>query len=359
MVTLMVPTMNRPEFVIRMLRHYRRLGFKGRIAIGDSSKPELVERTRRAIPDLGGALDVVHLEMPGLGLAACLQQLANRLDTPYATILPDDDFVVPGSLERCIQFLEQHPDYVAAHGAGLTVTLDSNGLYGNVVFCAPYPQPVSEADRASDRLRDHLGRYQVSLFSVHRAASWRLMMGDVHRMEDVSFAAELLPCCLSVVLGKVKELEGLYVVRQSHNLRLELPTMFDWIATRVWFPSYEVTVGCLAEALAQQDGIALDQAVGVVKQGFREYIGFGLGLRRPWDTQGWMLGVARRAWRLVQMAKPKHDAQWSLPALLSASSPHHGDFMPIYQALVTPPAESGVATATSAAARKGSGFDGV
>lgn len=349
MVTLMVPTMNRSEFVIRMLRHYARLGFRGRIAIGDSSVPEHLERTRRAVQELAGTLDVVHVEMPRLGLAACLQRLADLLTTPFATILPDDDFVVPGSLGRCVQFLEQHPDYVAAHGRGLTVTLDGNGLHGDVVFCAPYPQPAIEANLASQRLRDHLGHYTVSLFSVHRAASWRAMMRNVHLMEDVSFAAELLPCCLSVVLGKVKQLEGLYLVRQSHNLRLELPTMFDWIATRAWFPSYELTVGCLADALVQHEAIAPDAARAVVKEGFREYVGFGLGLRRRWGANGWVLGAARRAWRLVQTVRPKPEAQWSLPALLRASSPHHADFMPIYQALVTPPADSSVGAAPMAA----------
>jgi glycosyltransferase domain-containing protein len=359
MVTLMVPTLNRPEFVIRMLRHYARLGFKGRITIGDSSTSEHVERTRQAILELRGALDVVHVPMPGLGLAACLQRLANLLDTPYATILPDDDFVVPGSLDRCIQFLEQHADYAAAHGAGLTVTLDSNALYGNVVFCAPYPQPAIEADRASERLRDHLGHYKVSLFAVHRAAAWRTMMRDVHLMEDVSFAAELLPCCWSVVLGKIKELEGLYLVRQSHNLRLELPTMFDWIATRVWFPSYEVTVRSLADALVQQEQIAPDTARAVVKDGFREYIGFGLGLRRRWGAPDWVVGVARQAQRLVQLARPKPDAQWALPSLLSASSPHHKDFMPIYQALVTAPADAVLHAAPPSATGKGSRSDGV
>lgn len=338
-VTLMVPTMNRSAFVIRMLNHYAALGFRGRIAIGDSSSAEHLERTRRAIASIGGRLDVVHSEMPGFGIATCLQRLAEQLTTPYATIVPDDDFVVPAAVERCIQFLEQHPDYAAAHGAGLTVTLDTNGLTGNVVFCAPYPQPVCEDVSPSQRLRDHLGQYTVSLFSVHRQATWRAMWRDVHLMDDVSFAAELLPCCLSVVHGKIKQLEGLYLVRQSHNLRVELPTMFDWMATPLWFPSYERTLASLAEALSGREGIQVDAARKVVKDGFRDYVGFGLGLRRRWGRHAWMLAAARRALRLLRAVRPKRE-EWSLSALLNASSPHHADFMPIYRSLVMPPQDS-------------------
>lgn len=342
-VTLFVPTMNRPEFVERLFRYYAGLGFTGRIAVGDSSRPEAFERTSRAICQFAGILDIDHVEAAGLTIGPCLRRLAERATTPYGVVVPDDDFIVPAALDRCTAFLEDHPEYVAAHGAGLTVTLDTNGLHGHVVYCARYPQTVSESDRPSQRLSDHLSRYTVSLFSVHRTDSWRIMLRDVDPLEDVSFSAEILPCCLSVVLGKVKELDGLYLVRQSHAARIELPTMFDWVATPVWYPSYLATLECLASAMAAREDIGLDAARRVVKEGFRQYVGLGLGLRRTWGRDAWVLDVARRAWAVVQALRPDPDARWTLPALLKSSSPDYTDFQPIYNALVSP---AGNATAT-------------
>src|SRR5215475_14174464 len=94
-VTLLIPTMNRPEFVARLLRYYASVGFTGRISIGDSSGPEGVKAARDAVAMFGGTLNVEYAEYPGLGLGDCWKQMIDRLVTPYAAYLADDDFLVP------------------------------------------------------------------------------------------------------------------------------------------------------------------------------------------------------------------------------------------------------------------------
>lgn len=336
-VTLLVPTMNRPEFVARLLRYYASVRFTGRIAIGDSSGPEGIKAAREAVEAFHGTLDIDYEEYPGLGLADCWKEMIDRLATPYAAYLADDDFLVPASIDRCARFLADHPAYAAAHGAGLGITLDTNGLFGKVVVCDYYEQTVSEAELAAERLRQHLERYTVTLFSVHRAETWRAMFRDVHLIKDMSFGAELLPCCLSVVSGKVKELDGLYCVRQSHGRRYEQPTMFDWIATPDWFRGYEITRDVLSRELAAKDGITVDAARRIVQEGFRYYVGRGMGLRSQWANGGMAVSVARKLWHSWQRLQPKPHAAFSFDTLMTTSSPYHADFAPIYQSLTTPP----------------------
>ncbi len=331
--------MNRPQFVDRLFRYYAGLGFTGRIAVGDSSGPEAFARTRETARRFEGVLDIDHVGAAGLTIGPCLKRLVERATTPYAAVVPDDDFLVPAALDRCVAFLTEHPEYAAAHGEGVTVILDTNGLRGNVVYCARYPQTVSEAGRPSQRLLDHLAHYTVSLFSVHRIESWRVMLRDVDPLADVSFSAEVLPCCLSVVLGKIKALDGLYLVRQSHAARLELPTMFDWVATPVWYASYQTTLDTLAAALVEREDLSLEAARKVAREGFRQYVGRGLGLRRDWGRDAWAQNMARRAWALFQAVRPNPDARWTLPALLKPASPDYADFQPIYNALVSPAGE--------------------
>jgi glycosyltransferase domain-containing protein len=338
-VTLLIPTMNRPEFVARLLRYYATVGFTGRISIGDSSEPDGVKAARAAIKSVTGTLDVEYEEYPGLGLADCWKQMIDRLTTPYAAYLADDDFLVPSAVERCAHFLAEHPDYAAAHGVGLGVTLDTNGLFGNVVVCDYYEQTVSEAERPSERLRRLLEHYTVTLFAVHRAETWRAMFEDVHLIKDMSFGAELLPCCLSVVFGKVKELDGLYVVRQSHGRRYEQPTMFDWIATRAWFDSYQVTLESLSRRLVEQETISPEAARKLVQEGFRHYVGYGMGLPSRWSNGGPAVAAARTLWHIWRSLQPKPHAAFALQTLLKPSSPYHADFSPVYRSLTTPPSE--------------------
>lgn len=334
-VSLLVPTKDRSEFVERLLNYYADRRFTGRLIIGDSSGPFHRDQTLRAVGRVAACLDVVHLELKGLTIGPCLKELVHQVTTPFAAVLPDDDFIVPTSLAACVRFLQLNEDYACAHGQGVTVILDTNSLSGNVVYCSHYPQPSLEAPSAVERFREHMAGYSVSLFSVHRTESWRVMMDHSDRIEDVPFSAELLPCCLSVVLGKVKNIDGqLYLVRQSHNRRLQLPMMVDWVMSPRFYPGYALTASRLVQELMRCGQVDPETAEEIVKDGFRTYIGLGVGLRRSLGRDDWMLGIARRVWHLLRAIRPIPRSQWDLQALLKESSPYHKDFLPIYRALV-------------------------
>jgi glycosyltransferase domain-containing protein len=331
--------MNRSGFVVRLLEYYANANFPGCIAIGDSSNAEHRERTLQAVARLKGRLDVVYVHYPGTGVGVCVQKLLEHVSTPYAATLPDDDFLVPASLRKCAEFLAEHLGYAAAHGVGITVNLDSNDLHGRVTDSSYYVQPVLEADTAAQRIDDHLGDYRVSLFSVHRLETWRSMLRDVHRADDVTFGAELLPCCQSAVAGKIAQLDCLYVVRQNHGLRYELPDAFDWLLSPKWLGSCQLFLESLSTAVAEKDGIAIEDARAVAKRAFKQYLVLFLGVRRRWNGAPWTLAAARGAKRLLTTFKPKEHSEFELAALLNHTSRYHHDFMPVYEALMASTAD--------------------
>ena len=115
-VSLIIPTMNRPKLLLRLISYYASLKFEGKILIGDSSNAEIFRETARALESYKGSLDIWHRHLPGRSVAAAVLDMNEYLTTPYACLIPDDDFLVPRTLANCIQFLDSHPDYVAAHG---------------------------------------------------------------------------------------------------------------------------------------------------------------------------------------------------------------------------------------------------
>jgi glycosyltransferase domain-containing protein len=345
--------MNRSDFLIRLLRYYRDLGFQGCICIGDSSDTEHVERTKTVIAELQGKVNIVYHECSRLNDAETLKHLLDFVSTPYAALVPDDDFLVPAALEQCALFLDRHPDYSAAHGVGAGLRLQSGGAYGEVAWAGHYRQPVIEEANASQRLLNHLGNYAVTLFSVHRIESWRVMYGNVPLVADRAFGAEMLPCCLSAVQGKVKELDSFYLVRQAHGQQYPLPDRFDWITNPNWLPSYQVFRSCLAEELMRQDAISLEEAQEVVKQALWSYLAEHLngqwrscygqpkaGACTRFRQAARSIPGARRVWHTLRSLTPREHDMFSLPALLHPSSPYHTDFMPIYRAITTPPADA-------------------
>lgn len=347
MITLLIPTINRSDFLIRQLNYYRDVGFQGCICIGDSSDTVHTERTKRALKAFQGSLNVIYREYPHLNDAACLQQLLDFVVTPYAAFVADDDFLVPTALEQCALFLDKHCDYSAAHGMALAISLKSSGAYGQVAWARPYELPVIEAESAAQRILAHLNNYAVTLFSVHRIGSWREMYRDISLLADKTFASELLPCCLSVIKGKVKELDCLYLVRQDHAQRYLLPGKRDWIRNPNWPSLYQVFCSLLAKELAKQDRVSADKAQEIVEQAFGSYMTKLLG--EQWQnhcgqgsagTHNRLRQVARlipgalRVWRaLHSLRNTGARVEIPLAVLLNPSSSYYAEIMPIYRAL--------------------------
>src|SRR3989338_274211 len=96
MMTLLVPTRNRPAFIRRLLTYYQSLRFDGVVQIADASEGEAAIRTREAAEDFASQLAVRYHALPGQRADACWRQLNALITTPYVTFMGDDDFLVPG-----------------------------------------------------------------------------------------------------------------------------------------------------------------------------------------------------------------------------------------------------------------------
>lgn len=334
MLTIMIPTMNRSDFLIRLLNYYANTGYKHWISIGDSSNSEHVEKTKYAIKNIGGRLKVIYNEFPGLNDVECMQQIVKTVSTPYVVFVADDDFLVPNGLERCIGFLENNQDYNSAHGIANVFTLQSSGPYGKFASSHNYRLPSIEAETASQRILDHLSNYAVTLFCVHRIESWKDMYSDI---TPKHFAAEMLPCCLSVIHGKVKQLDCFYLVRQNHNIRFKQQDRHEWMSSPDWDTSYKYFIDLLAKEISLQDGITLEKSRNNIEKAFKLYLD-------SWtkSTIYSRIGKAARYMpgmdRVITKLKQKRYGNLSLSMLLNPSSPYHEDFMIVYNAVTIPPA---------------------
>lgn len=350
MITILIATKNRSDFLIRSLNYYKSVKFRGPIHIGDSSEPVHMECAKKVIRSLAGEMNVVHYEYPSLDIAECHKKLIQSVSTKYIANVADAGFLVPDSLGRCVEFLESRLDYVAAHERAIMISLRSPGAYGQVESAGPLLHRSIEGDTAADRLIYHLSNYSEILYSVYRADTWRLMWENAHFLTDRRLGGELLPACLATILGKVKELDRLSLVRHIHDRRYLLPDPYDWITGTNWPPSYQIFRDCLAADLARRDGLSVEEAREIVKRAFWSYLAPGLmrtwqaryaqngrGLPSRWRELAKRVPGLRNAWHMILSSLPRRDDEMSLERLLNPSSPYHGDFMPVYRAITTSP----------------------
>jgi glycosyltransferase domain-containing protein len=346
MITLLIPTMNRSDFLIRLLRYYEDTGFDGYIYIADGSNPYHVERTKRVIESLTGRFTIVYNECPDVSIGECLKLMIDAVGTSYVEVSGDDDFLVPHGLNACMDFLDAHPDYAFAHGTGVNLALDIKGSTCQITDCSCYERDEMESNSAAERLDYYLRRGHITSFSVFRTEHLRQAFHISYALEDVIIGGELLPCCYAIVLGKSKLLDCFHVVRTGHAQQFNIRSGFDWIASPGFSHSYQAFQDSLSDLMARQDSISKSESEKIIKSAFcamlntpgflchRQSLSSGVRMvsnHNQWVRVGRAIPGAQRIWQFLHSFSGV-----SLSALLRPSSPYHADFMPVYKALITP-----------------------
>ena len=349
MLTLIIPTFNRPQFLARLLGYYRELSFPYTIVVADSSDAEHLIPNEAIINSVRPDLTIEHRTYDtDIGIATKLAESLETVGSPYSVLAADDDFFVPESLRRGAEFLEANPDYSVVHGEAAKFGLPpEKAAYGPIVKVSRYNQRTVEFATGSERLVDHLVNGSTTWYSIQRTEQLRGNYRKTVEFESGAYFIELLPSCLSLIQGKAKKLDRLYMLRQTHSGSFSSSAVpLDWVASPDWTGLYERFCSRLAEELAAQDGMGLEEAQRVVRRSFWPYLAGFLGRsgskrrkRSPLLRAAGAVPGVRPVWRKLLRLKQRSGGDMSLASLRHPSSPYHADFMPIYEAVKTPPVE--------------------
>lgn len=334
MITIIITTRNRPDFLERLLKYYAEVKCQYKIIIGDSSDDAYLEVIEELVQKYKRQINVECHFYPGLIMGEAISAMIDLVDTPYVVFTADDDFLVPNGLKSCATFLNSNKDYVAAHGLGVVFSLKQAGPYGVVRGVNFYRQPLITAETASQRLLQHLTKYSVPLFAVHRVAVWKKMWSACKNIKEKSFSDELLPSCISVVMGKIAQVDNFYLLRQVHDRRNILLDAYDWITDEKWFSSYQIFANTLTNLMVTIDKITTDEALASLKKAFTPYLIHSMQQVKTGkdDIYNFTLRVFNRVCRWVN-AWIRRRNYISLANLLKTSSKYHADFMPVYKIL--------------------------
>ena len=268
MLSITIPTKNRPSFLLQKLQYYSNVRFSGHILIGDSSDEEIALSTEKSIDEFSRQLNVVYCKYPELGEAQTTQKLLELISTPYAVWSGDDDFLVPQGLDECVRFLEANQEYNAVHGKGLSLQI-TNGH--TVTSSQGYFQPIINGKTGFERLLQYNTESGGDVhYSVHRTESRREMYKYVHKMDCHILTAAEMPCLMSVIQGSIKQLNCLTLVRGLHDLRYETPDYLEEMMSPEWCNSLHILHHALVENLVKIDNISIDQASGIVKNVYKK-----------------------------------------------------------------------------------------
>jgi glycosyltransferase domain-containing protein len=192
-LTIILPLKGRHPFTLRFLWHANKARLPYRFLIADGEvHPELakiLDDSRKTLPEL----DLEYIRYPDdvdfqhyfVKMADALQ----RVRTPYAMLADNDDFPMFAGIERSLDFLESHPDYVCCGGGigGFSVYSGRQpslaGLLGPLNRIAyrymPYDRSIDlGAPSVTDRLLHGL-RNSWSYYAVYRSPALQTIWREV------------------------------------------------------------------------------------------------------------------------------------------------------------------------------------
>jgi glycosyltransferase involved in cell wall biosynthesis len=124
-ITTIIPTYRRPRLLKRAIESVLRQDFASlRVAVFDNASgdetPEVVAGFAREDPRV-----FYFCHETNVGAAANFESGLRTVQTPFFSILSDDDYLLPGFYRRAVADLEESPG--AAFWAGLTLNVDESG----------------------------------------------------------------------------------------------------------------------------------------------------------------------------------------------------------------------------------------
>ena len=341
MIGIIIPTLNRADFLIRQLRYYQNHAPDMTVYVGDSSDGGERARTLRAIDGIRG-LHIEHSDCRGLCLQETIVKLISTVQEAYCVGAGDDDYLVPNSLRKCERFLEENLGYRTAQGRAIQFVLGNAEPYGKVSALGDYwNAPAAEENSACARLLNYASDYWVPHFSVHRTAEFLGDFSPFATLSDPSFSCELAPNFTAIARGKSKFIDSLYLARQVHERRYALPITMEWLASPTWYPAYKTLERELIDILVGLDGISEDRARAVVLDCFSNYLANSFKKQNPLSISPrtrLVRFIRRNAPALLQTAKSMRDV-WlpssvlTLNRLRQTASPYHADFAQIKHSL--------------------------
>jgi glycosyltransferase domain-containing protein len=217
-ITIFVPTYkDRTKYLRRSLYFYNEMNFTGQILIGDSSEGNILDNNKELTNEFK-SLNIKHIHYP-MDIyphdGYITNDIIKYIKTDFICFSGDDDFQVPATLEHCINFLKYNINYVGAHGSKIKYNISKNQIHNIRIVKGQY----LDVDDPIFRFRGYMKTCTSPQYHVVRKDIWEKIYSHIYKIPNIKFlAAEVLPCSLYYILGKVKRFDNLiqYFMEQTN-----------------------------------------------------------------------------------------------------------------------------------------------
>ncbi len=222
MVSIVIPTYNRPECLQRLLGYYDSYRNTYNIIVADASSDEVKKLNKKTILSFP-RLKVQYLDGYPEGIDLSIKELdaLHHVNTRYCVICADDDFITPTGIEQSVDFLEKNPDFAVANGDYLHFGLRNDKTGKDFYWRKSYVHQSIAFPYAETRLKYHLSNCsQIDAYSVRRTDLMKRVFEEIIKSSvDRRLFGELSVTLLTLIYGKAACLDVLYGARDVIRTR--------------------------------------------------------------------------------------------------------------------------------------------
>jgi len=279
-ISLLIPAYNRPRCLQQQIDYYNFEKTDFEIIIGDSSAEENKKQNRGIALKFPG-LKIKYLEYPEQTEPyRKFSDMLAQAKGEYSVFCGDDDFLVPGGVEKCADFLEKNKDFSVAHGYYIAFWLKE----GRFFWETRYPEESLVSENPKERLFEHLSKYVLPTFyGVHRTQPFKEAYKELlDSKADTVIFGEMVPSLISVICGKTKTLEVMYMARQVGPRQDHRPTPIEYMKQGRYEKEYAKFRNCLARKLSEKTGEEFGSSQKIIDRATAIYLKreYGRGPKR-------------------------------------------------------------------------------
>jgi len=209
-LALVVPTYNRQMYALRQSHFWSGSPVTLYVLDGTSTPINV-----KYLKNLGENIHYYHFPY---SIEERYGKAVELIDTPYVSLLCDDEFFIPSALNHCIEELKAHKDFVAYAGCCLGFHSSKKGIAG-VQFQTGWRNITIDGATATERIIAHMNPYKVTTtYAVQTADTWKKTMKIItkHRFSS-PYIPEFQFEFATSYQGKSKVIEELMCLRNLEN----------------------------------------------------------------------------------------------------------------------------------------------
>jgi glycosyltransferase domain-containing protein len=258
-LTIVIITYNRYSLLKRLVNFYQSFKTDVKILILDSSSENLLDESLRAM--LKSENVVWKRFDPSIFFVEKIAQGSIFINTEYAVLCADDDFLFPSSLDQAVRFLSNNNDYSSCLGLQYKHHVVSFLTKKFFIFReSAIGGCEAIEERASNRILKYLSGCSVyyPMYAVHTSENLKKIWQDSSKFTSDWGLSEIFPCCYSLALGKMKVMQIPYTTRERNP--------FSWqddqrVKEMYSFEKVEKVKNRLGEIVSKAEGISNSQGV--------------------------------------------------------------------------------------------------